>query len=708
MRRLSPSLALFLFACAGAPLRPAALDLSAAQPEVARKEAHPSEHFGESLPDDYYWLKQKNTPAVEAYLNAENAYTAAAMKPTEPLQEALYQEMVARIQETDLSVPFQRRGYHYYFRTEKGKQYPIQCRKKGSLEGAEEIVLDQNEMARNLKFLALGPAALSDDNQLLAYSTDTTGFRQFDLHLKNLRTGAVLADTAPRVTSMAWAADNKTLFYTVEDPVAKRSYRLYRHQLGAAAAADTLLYEEKDERFGMRVSRTRSLAYLILGIGSHTTSEDRYLPAAEPLGEWKVIAPREQDREYYTDHGGEFFYIRENSTGRNFRLVTAPLASPGRESWKEVVAHRGDVMLQDFDVFKEHYVLDERVKGVPELRVVELKDGSSHTIALPEASHFVGLDANPEFDSRVLRYSYESNITPRSVYDYDLATHSGKLLKRTPVNGYDQSLYAAERIEATAADGTQVPISVVYKKTTPRDGTAPMLLTAYGSYGFPLPVTFSSASLSLLDRGFILAAAHIRGGGELGKKWHDQGRMLAKMNTFTDFNSSAEHLIKEHYTSSDRLGILGGSAGGLLMGAVTNLRPELFKTVIALVPFVDVINTMSDETLPLTVAEFEEWGNPKVEAEYRYIRKYSPYDNVAAKAYPSMLVRSSYNDSQVMYWEPAKYVAKLRSMKTDTNPLLFRCDMDPAGHGGKSGRYERLRTTAFDYAWLLTQLTPPR
>ncbi len=709
MRRWpAPSLVLlFLAGCAAAPLRPPALDLGGAQPPVARKEPHETTLHGEKLVDDYFWLKQKGTPAVESYLSAENAYAAAVMKPTGPLQAALYEEMVARIQETDTTVPYRKDGWLYYSRTVQGLQYPIQCRKRDAAGAAEEIILDQNELAKTVKFLGLSGLTVSDDGNLLAYGTDTTGYRQFDLHVKDLRTGAVLADTAARVTSIAWAADNQTLFYTVEDEVSKRSHRLYRHTLGSKDA-DALLFDERDERFGVQVRRTLSKAFLVLDVGSHTTSEAHVLAADQPLGSFRIIAARVQDQQYKVEHGGGFFYLLDNSTGRNYRVVKAPVGSPGRESWQELIAQDDDVMRDALAIFSDHYVVHERVSGVPQLRVVMLQDGGSRQVELPEPSHSVDLEHNAEFDSPLLRYAYESNVTPDSVYDYDVRTGKSELKKRIEVKGYDPTRYAAERIYATARDGARIPISLVYRRGAPRDGSAPLFLNAYGSYGYPYPVVFNPTAISLLDRGVVVAFAHIRGGGDLGKKWHDQGRMMAKMNTFTDFIAAAEHLIHERYTASDRLGIMGGSAGGLLMGAVTNPRPELFKTVISLVPFVDVINTMSDETLPLTVGEFEEWGNPKVEEQYRYMRQYSPYENVSAKAYPAMLVRTSYNDSQVGYWEPAKYVARLRATKTDGNPLVFKCDMDPAGHGGKSGRYDRLKTTAFDFAWLLTQIAPAR
>jgi oligopeptidase B len=548
--------------------------------------------------------------------------------------------------------------------------------------------------------MGLGTFQVSDDGNLLAYSVDTTGFRQYALFVKDLRTGQLLPDRAGKTGSVAWAADNHTLFYTVEDS-AKRQYRLYRHALGGV---DELLYEEPDERFDVSVQRTRSGAYLVLASGSHTTSEARILAADQPAGTFRLVSPRRQDREYYVDHRGDLLYIRVNDTGRNFHLVTAPVADPGEEHWRELVPHRADVMLEDFELFAGHYVRLERADGLPRLVVVDFRTGASHPIRFPEPVYSAFASVNRVWDTRVFRYSYQSFITPASVYDYDVGTRRSTLLKRTEVlGGYDPSRYVSARVYATAGDGVRIPISLVYRRGLRRDGSAPMLLTAYGSYGSPSSVGFNANRLSLLDRGVVFALAHIRGGGEMGKTWHDQGRMLHKMNTFTDFVAAAEYLVAQRYTSSRRLAIQGGSAGGLLMGAVTNLRPDLFRAVVANVPFVDVINTMLDASLPLTVGEFEEWGNPRIREQYEYIKQYSPYDNLAAKAYPAMLVTTSFNDSQVMYWEPSKYVARMRALRTDDRPLVFAINMG-AGHGGASGRYDRLREIARDWGFVLWQL----
>jgi len=677
-------------------------EAAAPQPPAAKKVPQVTEINGDKLVDDYYWLREKSNPEVIAYLEAENAYTAAVMKPAEAFEAALYNEMLGRIKQTDLSVPYRFRGYLYYSRTEEGKQYPIYCRKRGSEQAPEQVMLDLNELAKGEKFMALGDFDVSDDGNLLAYSTDNTGFRQYRLHVKDLRSGELLSDQAEKTTSVAWAADNKTLFYTVEDH-AKRSYRLYRHRLGASAP-DDLLYEEKDEMFRIGVHRTRSRAFLISPSQSATTSEVRYLPAAQPQGAWKIVAPREHEHEYDVEHHGDLFYIRTNSGGRNFRLVTAPVADPRRENWKEVVPHRPNVMLQAVQCFRSHCVLSEREDGLPQFRVMDLRTAAWHRITFPEPAYAASPAQNREFDTATFRLNYQSLITPNSVFDYDMEKRDRKLLKQTEVvGGFDPAQYQSERIYATAKDGARIPISLVYIKGVKHDGSAPLLLYGYGAYGISIPDGFNSNRLSLLDRGVIYAIAHIRGGGEMGKPWHDQGRMMNKRNTFTDFIAAAEHLLAQKCTSKDRLVIMGGSAGGLLMGAVTNLRPDLFKAVVTLVPFVDVINTMLDESLPLTVGEFEEWGNPRKKSDYDYMKTYSPYDNLAHKAYPAILVRTSLNDSQVMYWEPAKYVAKLRTLKTDVNPLLLKINL-AAGHGGASGRYDALRETAFDYAFILWQL----
>jgi oligopeptidase B len=668
---------------------------------VATKVPRVQELHGERFVDDYFWLREKANPEVVKYLEAENAHTAAIMKPLEPLQETLYKELVGRIKETDLSVPQKEGAYYYYSRTQQGKQYSIYCRKKGSLDAPEEVILDVNALAEGEKFMSVTGLTVSDDGNLLAYATDNTGFREYRLHVRDLRTGKVLESPAEKVYAIAWAADNKTVFYTIPD-AAKRSYRVYRHELGQKA--DTLLYEEKDQRFNVYVSRSRSRDYLFMEIGSLTASEVRFLPASQPTGTWQTVSAREDNHEYDVEHRGDRFYIRTNKDGRNFSLVTAPVATPAKANWTTLVPHRADVMLQGALVFKNHVVLWERAGGLPRLGLKVEGSDQWQSIPFPEPAYSVFPGANKEFDTAVFRYTYQSFITPSSVFDYDVTTRKSTLLKETEVlGGYDRTKYVSERIEATAADGTKIPVSLVYLKTLKRDGTAPIFLGGYGSYGHANNIGFSSNRFSLIDRGVVYATAHIRGGGDLGKPWHDAGRMLNKKNTFTDFIAVAEHLVAAKYGAKSRLVAEGGSAGGLLMGAITNMRPDLFKAIVSQVPFVDVINTMSDSTLPLTVGEFEEWGNPANKAEYDYIKTYDPYRNIERKAYPAILVKTSFNDSQVMYWEPAKYVARLRALKTDHRPLIFKVNM-AAGHGGSSGRYDRLKEIAFDYAFMLWQM----
>jgi oligopeptidase B len=690
------------------------------QPPVA--DRRPVEHrlHGDLRIDDYAWLREKDNPKVIEHLEAENAYTKGVLRPTEAFQEELYREMLSRIQQTDLTVPYQLRGYFYVTKTLEGKQYPLLYRQPGPARGPDELLLDLNALAEGHSFFGLGAFEVSDDNQLLAYSTDTTGFRQYTLQIKNVQTGDLLPFHAERVTSAAWAADNRSLFYTVEDAVTKRSHRLYRHTL-RDLGPDRLLFEEADERFRIEIERTRSGAYLILLSASHTASEARYLSAGDPSGEFQLIAPREDAHEYYVDHHSslvatakdsspsDVFLIRTNSGGRTFRLVSAPVADPRRSNWQEIIPNR-PIMLSAALAFRSHLVLFEREDGLPFLRIIPLPANSddllqvSYRIVFNEPAYNAAPGMNPEFEQAHFRYSYESFITPRSIFDFDVSNRQSILRKQQPVlGGYDATLYASERLHSVAADGTRIPLSIVYRKDTTRDGSDPLLLYGYGSYGLSMPVNFSSNRLSLLDRGVIYTIAHVRGGGELGKPWHDAGRLHQKKNTFTDFIASAEHLIAARFTSSEKLVIEGGSAGGLLMGAVSNMRPDLFHAVISHVPFADVLNTMLDASLPLTIGEYEEWGNPQIPEDYFDMKSYCPYTNLETKPYPAMLVKTGLNDSQVMYWEPAKYVAKLRSRKTDSNQLLFKINMG-AGHGGASGRYDYLREIALDYAFLLSQL----
>ncbi len=700
MKKLLYSVLVVIAISVVAPSNPA----GTGTPPVAKRIHTENQINGGTLVDDYRWLREKSNPEVARYLEAENAYADSIMKSTEALQKTLYDEMLSHIKETDVNVPYKEGDHFYYSRMVAGKQYPIFGRKRGSLSAAEQITLDVNELAKGEKFMSLGAYDVSEDGKLLAYSTDNTGFRQYRLHVRDLRTGKDLPDTAEKTGSVVWAGDNQSLFYTVEDR-AKRQYRLYRHKLGGDARSDELVYEEKDERFNIGAERSRSRKYIFLTSRSHTTSEVRYLDAANPTGEWELIAPREQDVEYYAEHLGDRFYILTNDKGRNFRLVYTPISDHGKKNWEEVLPVRNNVMLSGFEAFQDFYVLFEREQGLPQLTIVDLATGAKQRIPFPEPVYTASPQINREFKTKFFRYAYQSLLTPPSVLDYDVEKHTSTLLKQDEVpGGYEPSKYKSERLWATARDGAQVPISVVYRKDLKKaDGSKPLYVYGYGSYGFPLPVTFNSNRLSLLDRGFVMAFVHIRGGGDLGKPWHDAGRMMNKMNTFTDFIDCTEYLAANKYGARDKIAIEGGSAGGLLMGAVTNLRPDLFKVVVAHVPFVDVMNTMLDASLPLTVTEYEEWGNPNEKPAYDYMLKYSPYDNLKGGAYPAMLVKTSFNDSQVMYWEPAKYVAKLRSLKTDNNILLLKTNM-AAGHGGSSGRYDYLKEIAFDYAFMLTQL----
>jgi oligopeptidase B len=674
-------------------------------PPPVAKAVHTENHInGGDLVDNYHWLRDKANPEVAQYLEAENAYTDGVMKSTEALQQKLYDEMVSHIKETDVNVPYKEGGYFYYARWEKGLQYPILARKKGNLEAAEEVTIDVNELAKGQPFMAMGAYDPSDDGNLVAYSTDNTGFRQYKLRVRDLRTGKDSEVIADKVGSVAWANDNKTLFYSVEEDKTKRQYRLYRHVIGAEIGKDDLIYEEKDERFNIGAGRSRSGKYIHLQISSHTTSEQRYLDAANPNGEWKLIAPRQQDVEYYADDHGDQFLIRTNDKGRTYRLVSAPISAPGKENWKEMLPVRPDVMLTNMEVFEDFYVAVERENGLPELTVTDFATGAKTRIKYPEPVYTSSPQINREYKTSKFRYAYQSLVTPASVFDYDVEKHTSTLLKQTEVpGGYDASKYQSERVWATAKDGVKVPVSIVYRKDLKKDGSNPLYVYAYGSYGATLSDTFNSMRLSLLDRGVVMAYAHIRGGGDLGKPWHDAGRMMNKMNTFTDFITCTEYLVANKFGARDKIAIEGGSAGGLLMGVVTNLRPDLFRVVLSHVPFVDVMNTMLDASLPLTVPEYEEWGNPNEKAAYDYMLKYSPYDNLKKGAYPALLVKTSFNDSQVMYWEPAKYVARLRTLKTDKSVLLLKTNM-AAGHGGASGRYEHFKEVAFDYAFMLTQL----
>ncbi len=695
-------------------------------PPVARREHKETTLHGVTLSDDYAWLRDRENPDVTAWLEAENAYADAVTAPLAGLREQLYNEMLSHIKQTDVTVPFRDGDWWYYTRTEEGRQYAIHCRARGpqpTETGPEQIVLDGNQLAEGHAFFAIGATDITDDGRWLAYTTDTRGFRQYTLRIKDLETGETLPGEVERVGSVAWAAHNRdprqeafatgegnrTLFYTIEDEEQKRQYQLWRHALGTPHAQDTLVYQDDDERFNIGIGRTRDGMYLVLESASHITTESWVLPADTPLGEFALIAARENEHEYSIDHRNGFWFIRTNDRGRNFRLAVAPAATPGREHWTELIPHRESVMLEDIDLFAGFFVACEREDGLPRLRVWRFAgDGPEAAqtagIGFPEPAYDAHPHVNRIFDTRTFRYSYQSLVTPGSVFEYDMATAESALLKQLEIpGGFDRTQYASERIHATAPDGAQIPVSLVYRKDKRETGRNPLYVYGYGSYGYSLPLGFGSSRLSLLDRGVVMAYAHIRGGGDLGKPWHDAGKMLLKPTSFTDFIAAVGHLTASGYGDPRRVAIEGGSAGGLLMGAVANMRPDLFRAVVSHVPFVDVMNTMLDSSLPLTVPEYEEWGDPNQESYFKVMLSYSPYDNLKARSYPAMLVKTSLYDSQVMYWEPAKYVAKLRTLKTDNHPLLLVTNMK-AGHGGASGRYDYLKEIALDYAFLLREL----
>ncbi len=692
-------------AASGASVRYALDEVAEATPEppLARRLPHLTAVHGRELVDPYHWLRERDDPAVIAYLEAENRYTEAMLAHTEALQERLYREMVGRIKETDLSAPVKMDDFYYYTRTEEGKQYPIYCRRRGSVDAPEEVLLDGNALAEGKVFMKIGVFEVSPDHRYLAYSTDTTGGESFNIQVKDLATGQLLPERLGNTSySLAWANDNRTFFYTTLD-AAKRPFEVRRHVLGSDPTADTVAFNEPDDAFYVDVARTRSRRYLFISVGSSTTTEYRYLDADRPEAGLTLFRPRRHEVEYYLDHHGDSFYVRTNDGAKNFRLERVPVGDAAATA-EEVLPHRPEVKLERADLFARHMVVIEREAGLRRVRVRGYDGAGDHSVELPETVYTVGAGENPEFDADRYRFTYSSLVTPRTVYDYHVGERRLEVVKEEEVlGGYDRTRYTTERIVATAPDGVAIPISLVHRRGFERNGENPCVLYGYGAYGASIDPSFSSMYLSLLDRGFVYAIAHIRGGGEMGEEWHDQGKLLAKRNTFTDFIAAAERLIGLGYTSPERLAIRGGSAGGLLMGAVVNLRPDLFKAVVAHVPFVDAINTMLDSTIPLTVIEYEEWGNPNEEEQFSYMLSYSPYDNVEAKAYPHMLVTAGLNDPRVQYWEPAKWVAKLRATKTDSNRLLLKIHMG-AGHGGASGRYDYLKERALEYAFILDSL----
>jgi oligopeptidase B len=660
------------------------------------------EKHGHVRIDDYYWLRERENPEVIAYLNAENEYAEKEMAHAPLSEDKLFNEIKARFKQTDMSVPYQRDGYFYYTRYEEAREYPIFARKRGSLDEGEEIMLDANILAEGHEFFAIGGLAVSTERDLLAYAVDTQGRRVYTTYFKNLTTGEMLADVIPEVSeNLTWANDNRTLFYAKQDPTTLRAYQIYRHVLGSDPAEDQLVFEETDETFAAYVFKTKSKKYLMI-VSSHTLSQEyRYLEADNPTGTFKVFLSRERDHEYHLDHYQDRFLIRTNDHAKNFRLMATAVDKPLKEHWQEIIPQREDVFLGDFEIFKDHLVLEERKRGLNQLRVMPWGGNGEHYLEFDEPAYRVNLGTNLEFDTTTLRFEYTSMKTPLSIYDYNMVTRAKTLLKREEVlGGFNTDNYVTERLYAPAPDGTEIPLSIVYRKGTQRDGQNPLLLYGYGAYGLSIDPAFASPRLSLIDRGFVYAIAHIRGGQELGRQWYEDGKLLKKKNTFTDFIACAEYLIRERFTNSGQLFAMGRSAGGLLMGAVTNMRPDLFQGVVAEVPFVDVITTMLDPSIPLTTGEYDEWGDPNQKEYYDYMLSYSPYDSVEAKEYPNLLITGGLHDSQVQYWEPAKWTAKLRALKTDTNRLLLKTNMD-AGHGGASGRFKRHHETAFSYAFLL-------
>lgn len=674
------------------------------QAPKAAKIVHEMNEHGSTRVDNYYWLNQRENPEVIAYLEAENAYAAHEMRNTEEFQQKLYDEMLGRIKQSDISVPYMQDGFFYYSRFEEGKEYPLYCRRKGSMEAEEQIMLNGNEMAEGYAYFQIGGWEVSSDNNLLAYAVDTVSRRQYTIYVKNLSTGEIYAQSIPNTSgNMAWGNDNNTLFYSVKDETL-RPYMIMRHELQEAYESDQLVYHEDDATFNTFVYKTKSKAYLIIGSESTLTSEYRILDANKPGGAFTVFQPRQTDLQYSVDHYQDHFFIRTNLDATNFKLMKTPVAKTGIENWIDVIAHRDEVLLEDFDIFNRFLAVSERSEGLVKIRIISWDETDDYYIDFGEPTYMAYLSTNVNFDSDQLRYGYTSLTTPNSIYEFDTQTKTKKLLKRQEVlGGYNPDDYQSERVYVTSHDGAKVPVSLVYKKGLQKDGQNPLVLYGYGSYGATMDAYFSSARLSLLDRGFVWAIAHIRGGEEMGRQWYEDGKLLKKKNTFYDFIACGHFLVDQQYTSSDKMFAMGGSAGGLLVGAVVNMEPQLWKGVIAQVPFVDVVTTMLDESIPLTTGEYDEWGNPNDKEYYDYMLSYSPYDNVKAQDYPAMLVTTGLHDSQVQYWEPAKWVAKMREMKTDDNLLLLQTNMD-FGHGGASGRFERLKETALEYAFMLQEL----
>ncbi|MGY3794600.1 S9 family peptidase [Aquimarina sp. 433] len=681
---------------------------------TAKKIAEELTAHGDTRIDNYFWMRlsdeQKNAETPDAqtkdvldYLNAENDYKDAAMKHTDTLQKTLFDEIVGRIKKDESTVPYSYNGYSYYWRFEKGMDYALYCRKKLEDKAKEEIMLNGPEMAEGLNYFGMGARSVSPDNKMISYGIDTVSRRRYTIYFKDLINDKVLSDKLVNTTgSVAWANDNKTVFYTSKDSITLRANKIYKHVLGTDQSQDVLVFDEKDDTFRTFVYKSRSDKYIIIGSDQTLSTEYRYLDADTPNGEWKVIQPREKELEYSVAHFGDHFYIRTNLDAKNFKLVKTPVNATTKDNWVDVIPHRDDILLQGFTAFKNHLVLNERKNGLSTIRVRKWDGNDDHYISFNDPAYYTSTNINMDFDTNIVRYSYSSLTTPSSLIDYNMDTKEQKVLKQQEVldPNFSKDNYVSERLYATARDGVKVPISLVYKKGTQKNASTPLLLYSYGSYGSSTEPYFSSTRLSLLDRGFVFAMAHIRGGQEMGRYWYEDGKLLKKKNTFTDFIDVGDFLVKEGYTSADHMYAYGGSAGGLLMGAVLNMKPELWNGVVAAVPFVDVVSTMMDETIPLTTFEFDEWGNPKNKEYYEYMKSYSPYDNVEAKEYPNILITTGYWDSQVQYWEPAKWIAKLRELKTDNNLLIMDCDME-TGHGGASGRFERYKRTALNYAFML-------
>ncbi len=677
---------------------PSRLNPSAAKPPVAAKKPHTTQIHGETLIDDYFWLRDKKNPAVAAYLQAENKYAQSVMAPLADLKKTLYAEMVGRMKETDVSAPNPRDGWLYYYRTKKGKQFRIYCRKRPN--GKEETLLDLNELIKGHKYISLGVFEPSDDGNILMYSLDFTGFREYSLYFKDLTTGRDLVDRVPKVTTAFWAPDNKTFFYATEDK-AKRSYRVYRRKLGAKSG--TLIKEEPDQLYWLYPYRSSDRKALMLLSVSSETTETSVVPMADPTSKPRLLLKREEGVEDHFDRHDDAWIVRSNRDAKNFKIASAPIDDPSPAKWTILLEHDPAIKREETTIFKNHMVVSEWQDGLPHLRVFDFATGQSTRIPPAEPIYALNAGTNDDYDTDTFRFTYDSFTTPQTHIDYNLKTGAQKIVKQVEVKGFVPSKYVAKRLLATASDGTKVPIGLVHRKDIKPNRKTPTLLYGYGSYGASMDFGFSSNVISLLDRGFVFAVAQIRGGGEMGEQWHDQGKMMQKMNTFTDFVACAEKLFEEKIASPDHLGIQGGSAGGLLIGAVVNLRPNLSRAAVLEVPFVDVINTMLDETLPLTVGEFLEWGNPKIKEQYDYIKQYCPYTNIQARKYADLMVRTSFNDSQVMYWEPAKYVAKMRAMRKDDGIVLLITNMD-AGHGGSAGRYDYLKERAEVYAFLIATL----